>query len=158
VFDHIKETLGRCDPLDWKNLSVASQQKAIDFYSATVPDPKAKKPGDRIPEHQNETAVPEILQIAECGGRERAFPYEVDPDDRKTITGKNFLGGSKSLDDDDDVRAFIFTQRREVIRALPKSEKIRLEKILRSWWISDDDLAALKILYAESNLDELSAY
>lgn len=148
VFDAIKETLTRCSPIDFKSLSITSQDTVVNFYGAQIPDPKPKKPGDRISLHQNQTAVPDVLDIKECGGTERSFPFELDTSDtdRKTISDTNFGKGSTGLKSGRDIRSFINTQRPEVLKALPTSEKIRMLKVLLSDTVSDDDLSAATLL------------
>ena len=156
VFNEIKDTLTRCDPVDWTKLSKPSQDQIIHFYGDLVPDPKPKNPGDMIPKNQNSTAVPDILSIAECGGHDRSFPYTLDDSDsdRKTISGKAFDKGSASLSSDSDIRDFVNTQRPEVLKALPASEKVRLVKRLMQGWVSDDDLDALESIYTNSTSAE----
>ncbi|MGB0063429.1 MAG: hypothetical protein WBP85_03210, partial [Terracidiphilus sp.] len=145
-----------CSPIDWTSLSKPSQDQIIHFYGDLIPDPTPKNPGDQIPKNQNSTAVPDILSIAECGGRDRSFPYVLDDSDpdRKTISGKAFDNGSASLTSDSDIRDFIDTQRPEVIKALSSSEKVRLVKRLMQGWVSDDDLNALETIYNNSTSAE----
>ncbi len=156
VFNAIKDSLTRCSPIDWTSLSKPSQDQIIHFYGDLIPDPTPKNPGDQIPKNQNSTAVPDILSIAECGGRDRSFPYVLDDSDpdRKTISGKAFDNGSASLTSDSDIRDFIDTQRPEVIKALSSSEKVRLVKRLMQGWVSDDDLNALETIYNNSTSAE----
>ncbi len=156
VFNEIKDTLTRCDPVDWTKLSKPSQDQIIHFYGDLVPDPTPKSPGDMIPKNQNSTAVPDILSIAECGGHDRSFPYALDDSDsdRKTISGKAFDKGSASLTSDSDIRDFVNTQRPEVLKALSASEKVRLVTRLMKGWVSDDDLDALEAIYNNSSSAE----
>jgi hypothetical protein len=116
------------------------------LYADLVPDPK--KPEDLIPKQQNETAIPSWLDIKECGGAERSFPFTLDADDpdRKTISDTNFEKGSTGLKSGRDIRDFINNQRSGVLEALPTSEKIRLLKVLLGGKVSDDDLNAAEWL------------
>ncbi|HYM74184.1 MAG TPA: DUF4157 domain-containing protein [Stellaceae bacterium] len=159
VYDAIKDTLTRCDPIGWSSLSQASKDLIVQFYGDLVPDPTPKKPGDKIPKNQNQTAVPDILPVNECGARERSLPFELDTSDsdRKTLGGKNFLGGSTSLTSASDIRDFVGTQRPEIIRALPLSEKIRFIKILLKWPVRSADVEAVEVIYKNSTADELRA-
>lgn len=159
VFEGIKDTLTRCDPLGWSSLSPASKDQIVHFYSDQVPDPAPKNPGDQVPKNQNQTAVPDILPITECSGRERSLPFGLDDSDpdKKTLSRKNFAGGSTSLTSASDVRDFVFTQRPEIIRALPLSEKIRFINILLKWPVRDADLQAIEKIRTNSTADELKA-
>jgi Domain of unknown function (DUF4157) len=159
VFDAIKDTLTRCDPIGWTSLSPASKDQIVHFYGDLVPDPTPKKPGDQIPKNQNQTAVPDILPVAECGARERSLPFSLDTSDsdRKTLGGQNFLGGSTALTNASDIRAFVTTQRPEIISALPLSEKIRFINILLKWPVLSRDVEAIEIIYKNSTGAELAA-
>jgi hypothetical protein len=150
VLNAIKDTLTRCSPVDFKSLSTASQNTIVNFYGAQVPDPTPKKSGDLIPEHQNQTAVPDVLDIKECGGTERSFPFSLDQDDpdRKTISDTDFGQGSAGLKKGREMRDFINTQRPEVLKALPISEKIRMLKVLLGGKVSDEDLKSAELLNA----------
>ncbi len=159
VFDAIKDTLTRCSPVGWQALSTASKDQILHFYGDQVPDPAASASGDTVPKNQNQTAVPDILPIAECGGTERSLPFDLDTSDSddKTLDGKNFLGGSTAQTSASDMRAFVRTQRPEIIRGMPLSEKIRfLEKFL-SWPIREADMEAIKKIYQNSTGAELAA-
>lgn len=157
VFAAIKDTLTRCDPVDWSKLSSPSKDQIVHFYGDQVPD--ATKPGANMPKNQNQTAVPDIVPVAECGARERSFPFSLDSadSDRKTVGGKNFLGGSRSLTSASDIREFVDTQRPEIIRLLPLPEKIRFINILLEWPIREADKEAIVKIYKNSTLDELRA-
>jgi hypothetical protein len=150
VFDAIKDTLTRCDPVGWTSLSPASQDAIVHFYGDLVPDPTPKKPGDQIPKNQNQTAVPDILPINECGARERSFPFRLDTEDsdRKTLAGQDFLGGSTSLKSAGDIRSFVDTQRPEMLHLLPTVEKIRLLNRLLDGWVRDVDVEAFEKICA----------
>ncbi|GAC1614012.1 MAG: hypothetical protein NVS4B5_02050 [Vulcanimicrobiaceae bacterium] len=156
VFDAIKDTLTRCDPIGWSSLSAASKDQIVHFYGDLVPDPKAKKPGDRIPKNQNETAVPDILLVNECGGRERSLPFSLDDSDsdRKTFSGKNFLGGSTSVTSASDIHDFLTTQRPEIIKGLSTPEKLRFVKLLFKGYVSDTDIDGIEIIYTNSSTSE----
>jgi hypothetical protein len=97
--------------------------------------------------------------VAECGARERSFPFSLDSadSDRKTVGGKNFLGGSRSLTSASDIREFVDTQRPEIIGLLPLPEKIRFINILLEWPIREADKEAIVKIYKNSTLDELRA-
>jgi Domain of unknown function (DUF4157) len=153
VFDAIKDTITRCDPVGWTNLSPASRDAIVHFYGDLVPDPTPKKPGDQIPKNQNQTAVPDILPINECGARERSFPFslETEDSDRKTLAGQDFLGGSTSLKSAGDIRSFVDTQRREMLHLLPTVEKIRLLNRLLDGWVRDVDVEAFEKICASIN-------
>jgi hypothetical protein len=159
VYDGIKDMLTRCDPLGWSSLSSASKDQIVHFYSDQVPDPAPKNAGDQVPKNQNQTAVPDILPITECSGRERSFPFSLDDSDpdRKTISGKNFLGGPTSLTSASDIRDFVFTQKPETIRTLPLSEKIRFINILLKRPVGDADRRAIETIRTNSTGDELKA-
>jgi len=159
VFDGIKDTLTRCSPVDWTSLSPASKDLIVHFYGDRIPDPTPKKPGDVIPKNQNQTAVPDILPVAECGGKDRSLPFSVDDSDpdRKTIEGKNFLGGTTSLTSASDMRAYVYTQRPEVIKAMPLAEKIRFINKLLNWPVRSADKEAIEKIYHNSTADELRA-
>jgi hypothetical protein len=157
VFDAIKDTLTRCDPIGWSSLSTASKNQVLSFYGAQVPDPNPLNPGGKLPKNPNETAVPDILPLAECGGRERSLPFEVDPDDPKTIVGRNFLGGAAALKSASDMRAFVLTQRDEIIKAMPLSEKIRFIDKLSGFPFWHSDKLAIEKIYRNSTADELRA-
>jgi hypothetical protein len=158
VFNAIKDTLTRCAPVDWSSLSKASQDQIVQFHSDRISDPAPKEPGDLVPKNQNETAVPHILPVSECSG-ERSFPFELDASDsdRKTLSGKNFLGGSKSLTSTSDMRAFVLTQRAEIIKSMPLSEKTRFLNTFLSWPVTFDDKECIKKIYKNSTLEELRA-
>lgn len=160
VYDAIKDTLDRCAPVDWSTLQPASKANIIKFYSDTIPDPAPRTPKDKvIPKIQEQTAVPAILDIAECTGRERSLPFRIDTSDpdRKTYAGRDFLAGSPGLSSGKDVKAFVSTQRPEIIRDLPLAEKIRLLNILLDPPVEDDDLAAARVIYNNSTSAELGA-
>ena len=154
LFKAIETTLKRCDPIDWSSLSAASKDAIKHFYGDLVPDPKA--PGDLIPAHQNETAVPFVMSIAECGGKERSFPFNLDMSDpdRKTIAGTAFSSGSSGLTSDSDIRDFVATQRVEIIKGLPGAEKVRLCVRLLSGWVSDSDLDAIETIFKNATSAE----
>ena len=154
LFDTIKDMLDRCDPVDFTALSSTSRSAVLHFYGDLVADPRPKSPGDMIPANQNESAVPPLLTIPEFAGSERSFPFVVDPDDPKTITDTDFLNGAMSVDDDDDVREFTFTQRPEVIRLLTPKEKVRMARLAFENWVDDGDIDAIEVLYKNSNAAE----
>jgi hypothetical protein len=147
LFSTIKDMLDRCDPVDFDALSAPSKSAVLHFYGDLVNDPKAKSPGDMIPANQNESAVPPLLTIPEFAGKERSFPFVIDPDDPKTITDTDFLKGALSVDDDDDVREFTFTQRPEVIKLLTPQEKVRMAELAFEGWVADGDIDAIEVLY-----------
>ena len=160
VYDAIKDTLDRCAPIDWSTLAKTSQDKIVKFYSETVPDPSPRTAADKvIPKNQEQTAVPAILDVPECSGHERSLPFRVDPDDpdRKTFAGRDFLAGAGGLKSGKDVKRFVDTQRPEIIRDLPLSEKIRLLNILLDPPVEDDDLEAARVIYKNSTGAELVA-
>lgn len=148
LFDAIKGTLSRCDPIGFKSLSAASQDTIRHFYGDLITDPANPSSGHLIPKNQNMTAIPFMLVIPECGGRERSFPFRMDSDDddRKTISGRDFEKGSTELKSGSDIRNFINNQRGGVLMALPIAEKIRLLKVLLGGKVSDDDLHAAEWL------------
>ncbi len=148
VNDAIKSTLTRCDPVDFSALSAASRSKIVHYYGDRVPDPAPKKAGDVIPKVQNETAVPGVLGIAECRGREQSFPFSLDTgdSDKKTLSDTAFGKGSTGLKSGSDIRDFINTQRPQILKALPTSEKIRMLKVLLGGKVSRADLEAAEKL------------
>lgn len=152
LFDAIKDTLKSCDPIDFKSLSAASQDLIKHYYGDLIPDPKPKKPGDLIPKHQNETAVPDVLDIKECGG-ERSFPFSLDTGDpdKKTLSGKDYEKGSTELKRGSDIRDFVTTQRPVVIQRLSINEKVRMVKKLFSGHVYDSDIDAIVIIYKNSS-------
>jgi hypothetical protein len=75
----------------------------------------------------------------------------VDDPHRKTISGLDFLKGSAGLSSDDEVRDFVATQRPEIIRDLPGTEKVRLVKTLFEGWVADDDIDAIEVIYRSSS-------
>jgi hypothetical protein len=153
LYDTIKDMLDRCDPADFSGLSASSKDTVRHFYGDLVSDPAPRKPGDLIPKNQNQSAVPAIVSIPEFAGKERSFPFAVDVDDphRKTISGLDFLKGSAGLSSDDEVRDFVATQRPEIIRDLPGTEKVRLVKTLFEGWVADDDIDAIEVIYRSSS-------
>jgi len=157
VFDAIKDTLTRCGPVDWSSLSKASKDTIIHYYGDMVADPA--KAGDMIPKNQEQTAVPVILDVPECRGKERSLPFSIDTSDsdRRTLGGRNFLGGSAAMEKGKDVKAFVATQRPEIIQALPLSEKIRLLNILLDPPVDDDDREAVAVIHKNSTAKELQA-
>ncbi|MFI5895080.1 DUF4157 domain-containing protein [Actinoplanes sp. NPDC051513] len=156
LIDTIKDMLDRCDPVDFVSLSSVSQSAVLHFYGDVVNDPKPKSPGDMIPANQNESAVPPLLTIPEFAGKERSFPFVIDPDDPKTITDTDFLKGALSVDDDDDVREFTFTQRPEVIKLLTPHEKVRMAELAFEGWVADGDIDAIEVLYTSATPAERS--
>jgi hypothetical protein len=150
----IQRTLQRCEPVDFSSLSAASQSKVVHFYGDFIADPAA--PANLIPAHQNQTALPDILGIPECGGKERSFPFVLDRDDsaRKTISDTNFAKGSRTLTSDSEIRDFVFTQRPEIIKDLFVTEKVRLVRRLFDGWVSDEDLDAIEIIYGNAGTYE----
>ncbi|WP_433383169.1 DUF4157 domain-containing protein [Actinoplanes sp. CA-142083] len=154
LLDTIKDMLDRCDPVDFTALSGTSQSAILHFYGDLVSDPKPKSPGDMIPANQNESAVPPLLTIPEFAGKERSFPFVIDPDDPKTITDTDFLKGALSVDDDDDVREYTYTQRPEVIKLLTPQEKVRMAELAFEGWVADGDIDAIEVLYKNSTLAE----
>jgi hypothetical protein len=150
LFNTIKDMLDRCDPVDFDSLSAPSKSAILHFYGDMVNDPKPKSPGDMIPANQNESAVPPLLNIPEFAGKDRSFPFVIDPDDPKTITDTDFLKGALSVDDDDDVREFTSTQRPEVIKMLTPQEKVRMAELAFEGWVADGDIDAIETLYLNS--------
>ncbi len=152
----IETTLRRCDPLNFSSLSPASQDTVKHFYGDLIADPAPKTPGDLIPANQNQTAVPFVANIPECGGKDRSFPFSIDSNDpdRKTIGGTAFSSGSSGLTSDSDIRDFVSTQRTEVIKSLPTAEKLRLCKRLFSGWVSDEDLDAIESIFKNATFAE----
>lgn len=159
VYDEIKDTMTRCGPVDWTSLSPASKNTIIHYYGDMKPDPTPKKKGDQIPVNQNETAVPVILNIAECGGKERSLPFSIDTSDsdKKTLGGRDFLAGTPGITKGKEVKAFVNTQRPEIIKAITLSEKIRLLNILLDPPVDDDDREAVEIIRRNSTAEELKA-
>src|SRR2546429_3940062 len=104
-----------------------------------------------------DTAVPDVLDIIECGGRERSFPFGLDSDDadRKTISNTRFAKGAAGVKSGGDIRAFVATQRPEVIRGLSVGEKIRMLKVLLSDDVSQEDRDAADVIKRNSSPDEL---
>ncbi|HEU0016072.1 MAG TPA: DUF4157 domain-containing protein [Longimicrobium sp.] len=156
LFDAIKATLERCGPVDWTSLSPSSQDVIKHHYGDLVPDFKPKKAGDLVPKNQNTTALPDILSIPECGGKERSFPFMLDEDDpdRKTISGKAFDKGAAGLTSDSEIRDFVATQRPEHIQGLAAAEKVRLVKRLLQGYVHDDDITAVESIYNRSSSAE----
>lgn len=154
VYGAIKDNLTRCDPLGWSGLSAASKDQILHFYGDRAPDPTS--PGDQVPKNQNQTAVPNILPVAECGGKERSFPFTLDTEDsdRKTLGGKAFDKGSAGLTSDSEIRDFVSVQRPELLQSLPAAEKVRLSVRLMQGWVSDDDLYALEAIYRSGTAAE----
>jgi hypothetical protein len=155
VLDAIVDTLALCGPVDFGALGKQSQNAVVDFYGALGADPKS--PGSKVPMHPNETALPDVLDIPECRGRERSFPFGLDTDDsdRKTVENRRFAGGAADATRGREIRAFVRDQRPEVIRLLPVEEKIRMVKVLLSDDVSDDDRAAAAAIERNSTPDEL---
>ena len=146
----IQTILTRCNPIDFATLSVSSQDQVAHYYGDLIADPSPKTAGDLIPAHQNQTAVAAIIDIPECSGRERSFPFELDSStdsDRRTISGFAFDSGSAGLTSDSEIRSFVYTQRDEIIRDLQATEKARLVARLFSGWISDEDIDAFERIY-----------
>jgi hypothetical protein len=87
------------------------------------------------------------------------LPFSLDTSDPdwKTFEGQNFLGGSTSLTSASDIRAFVATQRPEIIRMLPLSEKIRFINILLKWPVRAADREAIETIYKNSTAAELRA-
>ena len=85
------------------------------------------------------------------------FSLDTSDSDRKTLGAKNFLGGSTSLTSASDIRDFVTTQRPEIIRGLPLSEKIRFIKILLKWPMLGRDREAMETIYRNSTAAELKA-
>jgi hypothetical protein len=160
VFDAIKKTLTRCDPVDFNALSAASQDAIVHYYGDRIPDPAPKKPGDQIPKAQSQTAVPAVLGITECGGKERSFPFSLDKSDadKKTLGDTAFGKGSTTLRKGSDIRDFINTQRPEVLRAMATSDKIRMMKVLLGGEVSKEDLAAATLLGSMMNAAETAEW
>jgi hypothetical protein len=154
LFNTIRDMLDRCDPVDFASLSAPSKAAILQFYGALVNDPNAKSPGDMIPANQNESAVPPLLSVPEFTGKERSFPFVIDPDDRKTITDTDFLNGAAGVDDDDDVREFMSTQRPEVVKLLTPQEKVRMAELAFEGWVTDGDIDAIEVLYRNSTPPE----
>jgi hypothetical protein len=160
VYDAIKDTLDRCSPIDWSSLSKTSQDTIVHFYSDMIPDPAPRTPKDKvIPKNQEQTAIPAILNLPECGRRERSVPFRLDTSDsdRKTFAGRDFLAGSPGIKKGKEVKGFVNTQRPEIIRALPLPEKIRLLDILLDPPVDEDDLAAARVIYNNSTSAEIVA-
>lgn len=136
----IRETLAHCAPIDFDALSPASQRTLVDFYAAQT--------GAGEPANQNRTAVALIPVVPELAGRERSFPFELDEDDprRATISGAAFAGGAAGLTGDSEIRAFVSTQRDEVLHDIPPDVRGRLGARLLRGWVSDADLDALERL------------
>jgi uncharacterized protein DUF4157 len=155
VLDAITDTLSLCDPVDFGKLSKQSQDAIVNFYGGQVPDPKHA--GHTLPKHPNETALPDVLDIPECRGRERSFPFGLDTDDpdRKTIEDRSFKGGAAAAKTGREIRDFVARQRAEVISLLPTDEKVRMVKVLLSDDVSDDDRAAAEVIEKNSTPDEL---
>jgi hypothetical protein len=55
------------------------------------------------------------------------------------------------------LKAFVATQRPEIIQALPLSEKIRLLNILSDPPVDDDDREAVAVIHKNSTAKELQA-
>ena len=159
LYDEIKDTLTRCSPVDWTALSKTSQDTIIHFYGDMKPDPTPKTAGDKIPVNQNPTAIPDILNIPECSGKERSLPFTLDTgdSDRKTLAGRDFIAGTFGITKGKEVKAFVNTQRPEVIKTIPLSEKIRLLRILLDPPVDDDDLEAVAIIRKNSTAAEQKA-
>jgi hypothetical protein len=157
VFDSIKATLTLCDPVDFASLSAPSQNAIVKFYGDLIPDPAAKAPGGKIPKAQNETALPAVLEIKECGGKDRSFPFGLDSEDsdRKTISDRRFAGGAAAMASGGEIRDFVSAQRPEVIRGLATEEKIRMLKVLLSGDVSQEDRDAADTIEKNSSPDEL---
>jgi hypothetical protein len=98
--------------------------------------------------------VPPLVNVPELAGRERSFPFVLDPDDPKTITDTDLLKGARSVDDDDDVRELTSTQRPDVIKLLSPQEKVRMAEPAFEGWVADGDCDAIEVLYPSSTSAE----
>jgi hypothetical protein len=151
LLHEIERTLRRCGPVDFSTLSPASRDTITHHYGELVPDPAI--PGALTPAHRNESAVPDILGISECSGRMRSFPFTLDTSEptRNTIAGEAFDFGSSGLTSDSDIRDFVSTQRAQIIRALPASEKVRMVRRLLTGWVAAEDLNAVEVIFRNSS-------
>ena len=141
----IRQTLTLSGPIDYDALSPASQKSLVDFYSAQTATGE--------PANQNRTAVALIPAVPELAGQDRSFPFELDSDDprKATIAGPMFSGGAAGLTGDSEIRAFVSTQRDEVVRAIAPDVRGRLAGRLLQGWVSDEDLDALERLFTLSD-------
>jgi hypothetical protein len=153
LFSEIETMLRRCGPVDFASVSPASKNMVTQHYGGLTPDPAPKAAGDMIPAHSNQTAIPDILSIPECSGKERSFPFKLDSNDpdRKTIAGTAFDSGSSGLTSDSEIRDFLSTQRVEIIKNLPATEKVRLSKRLFGGWVDNSDINAIEVIYKNSS-------
>jgi hypothetical protein len=142
LFDAIKATLERCDPIGFSSLSPGSQNTIRHFYGDLVPDPDS--PGELIPKNQSSSAAPLLVDIPECRGRERSFPFSLDTDDPhfKTISGRDWAKGSAAAQTGREIRRFINGQRLEVLTLMSSAEKFRMLRVLLGGDVSRDDLDA----------------
>ena len=142
LLDAIKAMLERCDPIGFKTLSPDSQNTIRHFYGDLVPDPDS--PGDLIPKNQSSSAAPLLVDINECRGRERSFPFSLDSDDSdfKTISGRDWAKGSADAETGREIRRFINGQRLEVLKLVSSAEKFRMLRVLLGGDVSRDDLNA----------------
>lgn len=147
--DRLNTFLSRCSPVDFSALPVPEQDTIVNFY--------AQRDGAGVPLNQSEVATPTVLNISACNGRHRSFPFVVDPDERRTITGSAFTHGTHSISDDDGVRDFVQTQRPEIIRSVDTAEKVRMVSLLLSDWVDDVDLNALQTIVDNSTSEQLEA-
>ena len=158
LFDAIKDTLERCDPVGFASLSASSQSTVTHFYGDLVPDPDS--PGDLIPKHQSSAAAPLLIDIPELRGRERSFPFRLDFDDPdfKTIAGRAFEKGSVDAQSGRDIRRFVNGQRLEVLKLMSIEEKFRMLRVLLGDDVSGDDIEAANRLNKALSADEKSQW
>jgi hypothetical protein len=158
LFDAIKGTLERCDPVGFTSLSASSRSTVTHFYGDLVRDPDS--PGDLIPKHQSSAAAPLLIDIPELRGRERSFPFRLDFDDPdfKTIAGRAFAKGSVDAQSGRDIRRFVNGQRLEVLKLMSTEEKFRMLRVLLGDDVSSDDIEAANRLNKALTADEKSQW
>ncbi|WP_434621804.1 hypothetical protein [Arthrobacter sp. A5] len=143
----IRETLIRCEPIDFDALSPASQSSLVTFYAA--------QSGAGEPLNQNRTAVALSPSVPELAGQDRSFPFQLDEDDpyQATISSTAFDRGTIGLTGDTEIRSFVDVQRDEILRAIPASERGRIGQRLLEGWVSDEDLDAFEKLFRLGDAD-----
>lgn len=149
LMQRLNTFLSRCSPVDFSALPAPEQNNIVNFY--------AQRDGAGVPANQSEVATPAVLSISACNGRHRSFPFTVDPDEQRTITGEAYTHGTTGLDNDDDIRDFVRMQRPEIIQSIDTAEKVRLVGILLSYWVTDADLDAVQAIVQNAGTAQVEA-